>query len=162
MEQKIINVEIQIKDSGKIELELYPDIAPKTVENFVNLVNKGFYNGLIFHRVIAGFMIQGGCPNGNGMGGPGHTIYGEFASNGFNNPISHDRGVISMARAMDPNSAGSQFFIMHAPATYLDGQYAAFGKVTAGIEEVDKIAAVKTDMRDKPLVDVVIESITIK
>ncbi len=162
MEQKIINVEIQIKDSGKIELELYPDIAPKTVENFVSLVNKGFYNGLIFHRVIAGFMIQGGCPNGNGMGGPGHTIYGEFASNGFNNPISHDRGVISMARAMDPNSAGSQFFIMHAPATYLDGQYAAFGKVTAGIEEVDKIAAVKTDMRDKPLVDVVIESITIK
>ena len=161
MEQKIINATIQIKDSGKIELELYPDLAPKTVDNFVSLVKSGFYNGLIFHRVIAGFMIQGGCPNGNGMGGPGHTIYGEFASNGFENPIAHDRGVISMARAMDPNSAGSQFFIMHAPAPYLDGQYAAFGRVTAGIEEVDKIAAVRTNFMDMPEEPQIIETIRV-
>lgn len=152
---------ITMADGGEIKLELYPDVAPITVENFVSLVNEGFYDGLIFHRVIAGFMIQGGCPNGNGMGGPGHTIKGEFASNGVANPLKHERGVISMARAMDPNSAGSQFFIMHADAPYLDGQYAAFGKVTEGIENVDKIASVKTDMRDRPLIDQTIESIVI-
>ena len=147
---------------GIIKAELYPDVAPITVENFVNLVNEGFYDGLIFHRVIAGFMIQGGCPQGTGMGGPGHTIKGEFASNGVDNPIKHERGVISMARAMDPNSAGSQFFIMHADAPYLDGQYAAFGRVTEGIEAVDEIAGVRTDMRDRPLIDQKIESVIIE
>ena len=152
---------IKIKEFGDIELELYPDIAPITVDNFVKLANKGFYNGLTFHRVIKGFMIQGGCPKGNGTGGPGYTIKGEFASNGVNNPLKHTRGVISMARAMNPNSAGSQFFIMHKDAPHLDGQYAAFGEVTKGIEVVDQVASVRTDMRDKPLTPVIIESIKV-
>ena len=152
---------LTIKDYGEIELALYPDKAPITVDNFVKLVNQGFYNGLTFHRVIKGFMIQGGCPKGNGTGGPGYTIKGEFLANGVNNPIKHVRGVISMARAYDPNSAGSQFFIMHKGAPHLDGQYAAFGEVTKGIEVVDKVASVRTDMRDKPLEPVVIESIKI-
>lgn len=153
---------LKIKEYGDIELELYPEIAPITVQNFVDLVNKGFYNGLTFHRIIKGFMIQGGCPKGNGTGGPGYTIKGEFKSNGVDNPIKHERGVISMARAMNPNSAGSQFFIMHKDAPHLDGQYAAFGKVTSGIEVVDKVASVPTDSRDKPYKPVVIESITIQ
>ena len=152
---------MKIKDYGEIELELYPELAPVTVDNFVKLVNKGFYNGLTFHRIIRGFMIQGGCPLGTGTGGPGYQIKGEFLSNGFNNPIKHERGVISMARAMDPNSAGSQFFIMHQNAPHLDGSYAAFGKVIRGIEVVDKVAGVATDYRDKPLKPVIIESIKI-
>lgn len=156
-----MNVLLKIKNFGEIELELYPNFAPITVDNFVKLVNKGFYNGLTFHRVIKGFMIQGGCPIGDGTGGPGHHIKGEFLANGVNNPIKHERGVISMARAMDPNSAGSQFFIMHENAPHLDGSYAAFGKVIKGIEVVDKIADVPTDYRDKPLKPVVIESITV-
>lgn len=153
---------LNIKDFGNIEVELYHDIAPITVDNFVKLVNKGFYNGLTFHRVIKGFMIQGGCPIGNGTGGPGYSIKGEFASNGVKNPLKHEAGVLSMARTMDPNSAGSQFFIMHKNAPHLDGQYAAFGKVTKGMDVVDKIASVATDYRDKPLKPVIIESIVIK
>ena len=153
---------IKIKDYGEMELELYPEVAPITVDNFVQLVNKGFYNGLTFHRVIKGFMIQGGCPRGNGTGGPGYEIKGEFSSNGVNNPLKHTRGVISMARAMDPDSAGSQFFIMHKDAPHLDGQYAAFGKVINGLEVIDKVASVRTDFRDKPLTPVIIESIEIK
>ena len=154
-------VVITMKDGGVIKLELDREAAPITVENFEKLVNEGFYNGLIFHRVISGFMIQGGCPDGNGMGGPGYTIKGEFKANGVDNPISHVRGVISMARAQDPNSAGSQFFIMHKDALYLDGNYAAFGKVIEGMDVVDKIADVKTDFTDKPKVPQVIESIKI-
>ena len=153
---------IKVKNFGVIKLELDEKAAPITVDNFVKLANKGFYNGLIFHRVIKNFMIQGGCPLGQGTGGPGYTIKGEFASNGVNNPIKHVRGVISMARAMHPDSAGSQFFIMHKDAPHLDGQYAAFGHVIEGIEVVDKIAEVQTDYRDKPLVRVEIESITIE
>ena len=156
------NITIKMADGGEIKLELYPDIAPITTENFVKLAGEGFYNGLIFHRVIAGFMIQGGCPEGTGMGGPGYSIKGEFASNGFDNPLKHERGVISMARAMNPNSAGSQFFIMHADAPHLDGQYAAFGRVVSGIDVVDKIASVRTDMRDRPQFDQTIESITVE
>ena len=152
----------KIKDFGEIEAELYEDVAPITVDNFVKLVNKGFYNGLTFHRVIRGFMIQGGCPIGNGTGGPGYTIKGEFAANGVRNPLKHEAGVLSMARAMDPNSAGSQFFIMHEDAPHLDGQYASFGKVTKGMDVVNKIACVATDFRDKPLKPVVIESVVIK
>lgn len=152
---------LKIKDFGEIEIELYKDIAPITVDNFVKLVNKGFYNGLTFHRIIKGFMIQGGCPLGTGTGGPGYQIKGEFASNGFKNPIKHEPGVISMARAMDPNSAGSQFFIMHGSAPYLDGNYAAFGKTIKGLEVVDKVASVVTDYRDKPLKPVIIENIKI-
>ena len=153
---------IEVEKFGTIEVELYRDTAPITVDNFVKLANKGFYNGLTFHRIIRGFMIQGGCPKGNGTGGPGYSIKGEFASNGFNNPIKHERGVISMARAMDPNSAGSQFFIMHQAAPHLDGQYAAFGKVTKGIEVVDAIASVETNYFDAPLQKVVIKSIKVK
>ena len=152
---------IEMENGGSMTLELYPETAPITVENFVKLAKKGFYDGLIFHRVIPGFMIQGGCPNGNGMGGPGYQIKGELAANGVKNPLKQTRGVISMARSMMPNSAGSQFFIMHKDAPHLDGQYAAFGKVTEGIEVVDKIAGVKTDGRDRPLFDQVIETITI-
>ena len=133
-----------------IKAELYPEIAPNTVNNFISLVNSGFYNGLIFHRVIKGFMIQGGDPQGTGMGGPGYSIKGEFARNGVANNLKHGRGVLSMARAMSPNSAGSQFFIMHASAPHLDGQYATFGQVIAGIENVDKIAGVATDYNDRP------------
>ena len=153
---------IEVNKYGTIEVELDPSIAPFTVENFVKLVNKGFYNGLTFHRVIKGFMIQGGCPKGNGTGGPGYTIKGEFSANGVNNPLKHTRGVISMARAMDPNSAGSQFFIMHQDAPHLDGQYAAFGKVIKGIEVVDAIASVKTNYYDMPLEKVIINDIYIK
>ena len=153
---------IEVEKFGTIEVELYKDIAPISVDNFVKLANKGFYNGLTFHRIIKGFMIQGGCPKGNGTGGPGYTIKGEFAANGINNPIKHERGVISMARAMDPNSAGSQFFIMHKDAPHLDGQYAAFGKVSQGIEVVDAIASVNTNYFDAPLEKVVIKSISIK
>ena len=156
-----MKVLINVKDFGSMEVELYPEVAPITVDNFIKLVNKGFYNGLAFHRIIEGFMIQGGCPNGTGNGGPGYTIKGEFISNGVNNPLKHERGVISMARAMHPDSAGSQFFIMHQAAPHLDGAYAAFGKVTKGIEVVDKIAKVQTDFRDKPLKPVVIESIKV-
>ncbi len=138
--------------NGKVfKAELYPEKAPNTVNNFLSLVKKGYYNGLIFHRVIAGFMIQGGDPQGTGMGGPGYHIKGEFSANGFTqNDISHERGVLSMARAQHPNSAGSQFFVMHAEADYLDGQYAAFGKVIEGIEVVDEIAETKTDWNDRP------------
>ena len=143
----------------KIKIELYPDTAPITVENFIKLVRDGFYDGLTFHRVIPGFMIQGGCPNGTGTGGPGWHIKGEFASNGVENPLKHTRGVISMARAMDPDSAGSQFFIMHQDAPHLDGQYAAFGKVVEGMDVVDEIASVQTDFRDKPLKPQVMEKV---
>ena len=153
---------IEVEKYGVIEVELDHNAAPLTVDNFIKLANKGFYNGLTFHRIIKGFMIQGGCPKGNGTGGPGYTIKGEFAANGFSNPIKHERGVISMARAMDPNSAGSQFFIMHQAAPHLDGQYAAFGKVTSGFEVVDAIASVQTNYYDAPLQKVVIKSINIK
>ena len=150
MSNPIVTIQMANMENGTIKIELYPDIAPQSVRNFVNLVQKGFYDGLIFHRVIPGFMIQGGDPQGSGMGGPGYTIKGEFASNGVKNDLSHARGVLSMARAQNPNSAGSQFFIMHADGPFLDGQYAAFGKVVEGIEVVDRIAAVKTDRMDKP------------
>ena len=143
-----------MENGGKIELELYPEHAPKTVANFEQLVNKGFYDGLTFHRVIPGFMIQGGDPLGNGMGGSNEKIVGEFRSNGYDNPIRHVRGVISMARAFDKNSASSQFFIMHADAPHLDGQYAAFGRVISGIEVVDEIASIPTDYNDRPKIAV--------
>ncbi len=157
----VYNAEIKMENGGTIKLELYKDIAPITVENFVNLANEKFYDGLIFHRVIAGFMIQGGDPTGTGMGGPGHQIKGEFALNGIENNISHKRGVISMARSMNFDSAGSQFFICHADSTFLDGEYAAFGKVTEGIDVVDEIASVSTNFNDKPLNEQKIESIRI-
>ena len=153
---------IDVNKFGKMEIELYKDIAPITVDNFVKLVNKGFYNGLTFHRIIKGFMIQGGCPLGNGTGGPGYSIKGEFKSNGVDNPLKHTRGVISMARAMNPDSAGSQFFIMHKDAPHLDGQYAAFGKVVSGIEVVDAIASVPTLFNDRPVEKVVINKISIE
>ncbi len=143
-------VTIEMESGDKITIELYPDIAPITVENFKQLVSEGFYDGIIFHRVISGFMIQGGDPKGIGIGGSDKTIKGEFRANGVNNPLSHKRGVISMARTQVPDSASSQFFICHADATFLDGNYAAFGAVVQGIETVDKIAAVRTDFRDKP------------
>ncbi|MHB1483274.1 MAG: peptidylprolyl isomerase [Saccharofermentanales bacterium] len=142
---------IEMENGKKIKIELYPEHAPVTVENFESLVKKGFYDGLTFHRVIKGFMIQGGCPDGNGTGGPGHNILGEFKMNGVENPIKHTRGVISMARSMSPNSAGSQFFIMHQDSQHLDGQYAAFGKVIEGMDVVDEIANVKTGKADAPL-----------
>ncbi len=155
-------IKMTIKNYGEIELELYEDKAPETVANFKKLVEDKFYDGLTFHRVINGFMIQGGCPDGTGMGGPGHTIKGEFAQNGFaQNDIKHTAGVLSMARSMNPNSAGSQFFIMHKDAPHLDGAYAAFGKVTRGMEVVDRIATVNTNRADKPLDDVVIECVEI-
>lgn len=154
---------ITMENGNIITLELYPDKAPNTVNNFISLSNSGFYNGLIFHRVIKGFMIQGGDPAGVGTGGPGYCIKGEFALNGFkSNDIKHARGVISMARAMNPNSAGSQFFIMHDNASYLDGQYAAFGKVISGIETVDEIASVPTNYNDKPKKDQVIKTISVE
>ncbi len=155
-------VTITMQNGKQIKLELYPEYAPITVKNFTDLANKGFYDGLIFHRVIEGFMIQGGDPEGTGMGGPGYTIKGEFAQNGVANPVKHLRGVISMARAMDPDSAGSQFFIMHQDAPHLDGAYAAFGKVVEGIETVDEIASVRTDWHDRPRVDQVIASIRVE
>lgn len=152
-------ITITMANGKKIKIELYPDTAPITVENFIKLVRDGFYDGLTFHRVIPGFMIQGGCPNGTGTGGPGWHIKGEFASNGVENPLKHTRGMISMARAMDPDSAGSQFFIMHQDAPHLDGQYAAFGKVVEGMDVVDEIASVQTDFRDKPLKPQVMEKV---
>ena len=154
-------VELVIKNFGSIKLELFPSVAPITVENFLNLVGEGFYNGLSFHRVIKGFMIQGGCPLGNGTGGSKNKIKGEFFSNGVVNPLMHTRGVISMARSMMNDSASSQFFIMHKDAPHLDGSYAAFGVVTEGIEVVDKVAGVRTDWYDKPLEKVIIEKVVI-
>lgn len=148
-------------NGGIMQGELYPEYAPESVKNFEDLAKKGFYNGLIFHRIIPGFMIQGGCPLGNGTGGPGHTIKGEFAANGFKNDLKHTRGVLSMARAFDPNSAGSQFFIMVEDAPHLDGQYAAFGKVTQGMDTADYIVSQKRNFSDKPLEDQVIEYIEI-
>ena len=152
---------IEMENGGTMTLELYPETAPITVENFVKLANEGFYNGLIFHRVIAGFMIQGGDPTGTGMGGPGYQIRGEFSSNGVKNPLKHTRGVISMARAYDPNSAGSQFFIMHQDAPHLDGSYAAFGKLVDGFDVLDRIAGVATNWSDKPLKPQRMASVTI-
>ena len=152
---------IEMENGAKIKIELDRTAAPNTVNNFLSLANKGFYNGLIFHRVIPGFMIQGGCPDGTGMGGPGYSIKGEFAANGVKNPIKHKRGVISMARAMNPNSAGSQFFIMHQDAPHLDGQYAAFGHVVEGMETVYAIAATPTNFSDRPLDPQRIKSITL-
>ncbi len=153
---------LKIKGYGTVTLELYPDLAPNTVNNFITLANSGFYDELIFHRVIEDFMIQGGDPNGNGTGGPGYSIAGEFSSNGFTtNTLSHTKGVISMARAMNPDSAGSQFFIMSSDGTYLDGQYAAFGKVISGLDIIEKIQLVDTNNQDKPLKDIVIESIRV-
>ncbi len=153
---------ITMKDGSVMKLELYPDVAPNTVKNFISLANSGFYDGLTFHRIIAGFMIQGGDPLGNGMGGPDYSIKGEFASNGFENNLNHTRGVISMARAMNPDSAGSQFFIMHADAPHLDGSYAAFGMLIEGFTVLDKIAMSKTDRNDAPLEPVVIDTIRVE
>lgn len=152
---------IEMENGGKIVMELFPDVAPQSVRNFVTLAQSGFYDGLIFHRVISGFMIQGGCPDGTGMGGPGYCIKGEFKLNGVDNNVSHKRGVVSMARAQSPNSGGSQFFIMHADGEFLDGQYAAFGQVTEGMDVVDAIAAVKTDRNDRPAEEQKIKSITV-
>ncbi|ONI42065.1 peptidylprolyl isomerase [Candidatus Epulonipiscium fishelsonii] len=152
-------IKITMDDGSVMKAELYPEIAPITVKNFLELVNKGFYNGLNFHRVIKGFMIQGGCPEGTGMGGPGHEIVGEFSANGIENNLKHTKGVLSMARSQNPNSAGSQFFIIHEDAPHLDGNYAAFGKVIEGLDVVDKIANSKTDWSDKPKTPVVIASI---
>ena len=153
-------VTIEMEDGGVMKAELYPDLAPNTVNNFVTLVQSGFYDGLIFHRVIPGFMIQGGDPDGSGMGGPGYSIKGEFTQNRFKNELKHTEGVLSMARAMNPNSAGSQFFIMHKNSPHLDGSYAAFGKVTGGMDVVNKIAEVDVDYNDRPIVPQVIKSIT--
>ena len=154
-------VTITMENGDVMKAELYPEIAPNTVKNFVSLVSKGYYDGLIFHRVIKGFMIQGGCPEGTGMGGPGYSIKGEFSGNGFTNDLKHTKGVLSMARSMMPNSAGSQFFIMHETSPHLDGQYAAFGKVTEGLDVVDKIVSVKTDYSDRPIEEQKIKSITV-
>lgn len=155
-------VTITMKDGGVIKVELYPDKAPNTVNNFISLVNHNFYDGLIFHRVISGFMIQGGDPEGTGMGGPGYSIKGEFSQNRFNNDLKHERGVISMARSMMPDSAGSQFFIMHQDAPHLDGAYAAFGKVIEGMDVVDRIADTATDYSDRPREDQVMETVTVE
>lgn len=152
---------ITMENGDVMKAELYPEIAPNTVNNFISLVNKGFYDGLIFHRVIQGFMIQGGCPNGNGMGGPGYTIKGEFSQNGFANDLKHTEGVLSMARAMHPDSAGSQFFIMHKTSPHLDGAYAAFGKITEGMDVVNRIAEEDTDYSDRPLDEQKIKSMTV-
>ena len=153
---------IEMENGQEIEIELMPDAAPKTAENFTELVKAGFYDGLTFHRIIPGFMIQGGDPLGNGMGGSEKNIVGEFRANGFDNPLKHTRGVISMARAYNPNSASSQFFIMHADAPHLDGQYAAFGKVVSGMETVDEIAAIPTDYSDRPKIAVRMKKVYIK
>ena len=153
---------IEMEDGGIMKGELYEDIAPKSVANFEKLANEGFYDGLIFHRVIPGFMIQGGCPEGTGMGGPGYTIDGEFSANGFKNDLKHERGVLSMASAMDPNSAGSQFFIMTSTSPHLEGQYAAFGRVTSGMEVADRIVNTERDRRDKPVTDQKIKSIRVE
>ena len=154
-------VTIIMENGDVMKAELYPEVAPNTVNNFISLVKKGYYDGLIFHRVIRGFMIQGGCPQGTGMGGPGYSIKGEFSQNGFKNDLKHTEGVLSMARSMMPNSAGSQFFIMHKDAPHLDGAYAAFGKVTEGMNIVDKIANERTDYSDRPLKEQKIKSMTV-
>ena len=153
---------ITMENGGVIKGELYPEIAPQSVYNFIDLANKGFYDGLIFHRVISGFMIQGGDPEGRGIGGPGYSIRGEFAANGFKNDLRHSRGVLSMARTMMPNSAGSQFFIMHEDAPHLDGQYAAFGKIIEGLDVVDAIANTRVDYNDKPRVPQVMKKVTVE
>lgn len=155
-------VTIEMENGQKIKIELYPEIAPETVKNFISLVSKGFYDGVIFHRVIPGFMIQGGDPSGNGTGGPGYSIKGEFTANGFENNLKHDRGVISMARTANPNSAGSQFFLMVANSPHLDGQYASFGKVIEGLDELDRIVNVKRDYRDKPNEDQRMSKVTVE
>ena len=155
-------VTIEMENGDVMKAELYPEIAPNTVNNFVSLCKKGFYDGVIFHRVISGFMIQGGDPEGRGVGGPGYSIRGEFTSNGFRNDLKHSRGVLSMARTMAPNSAGSQFFIMHEDAPHLDGGYAAFGKVTEGIEVVDQIAGVQTDYSDRPRTEQKMKKVTVE
>lgn len=154
-------ITITMSNGDIMKAELYPEVAPTSVNNFISLIQKGFYNGLIFHRVIKGFMIQGGCPDGSGMGGPGYSIKGEFSANGIENNLAHTEGVLSMARSMAPDSAGSQFFIMHKTSPHLDGSYAAFGKVIEGMEIVDKIAETKTDFSDKPLEVQKIDSITV-
>lgn len=154
-------VKFEMNDGSIFEAELYPDIAPNTVNNFISLVKKGFYDGLIFHRVIKGFMIQGGDPQGTGMGGPGYSIKGEFSNNGFTNDLKHTPGVLSMARAMDPDSAGSQFFIMHETSPHLDGSYAAFGKVVNSLDVINTIADVRTDWNDRPMEDQMIKSVTV-
>ena len=155
-------VTIKMENGKTMKAELYPEIAPNTVKNFISLIKKGFYDGVIFHRVIPGFMIQGGCPNGNGMGGPGYSIKGEFTLNGFKNDLKHTEGVLSMARTNDPNSAGSQFFIMVAPAPHLDGNYAAFGKLIEGIDVAKEIVSAKRDFRDKPYEDQVMKEVTVE
>ena len=155
-------VTIEMENGDVIKAELYPEVAPNTVNNFISLINKGFYDGVIFHRVIPGFMIQGGDPQGTGTGGPGYCIRGEFSSNRFLNELKHTRGVLSMARTMDPNSAGSQFFIMHEDAPHLDGEYAAFGKVIEGMEAVDKIAATRTNYNDKPRINQTMKKVTVE
>lgn len=154
-------VTINMENGGVIKAELYPEVAPNTVRNFIDLINRGFYDGIIFHRVIPGFMIQGGCPEGTGVGGPGYSIKGEFSRNGFKNDLKHDRGVLSMARTMVPDSAGSQFFVMHQNSPHLDGQYASFGKVIEGMNVVDDIANTKTDYSDKPYEDQKIAKVTV-
>lgn len=154
-------ITITMENGAVMKGELYPEVAPNTVNNFISLVKKGFYDGLTFHRVIPGFMIQGGCPNGTGMGGPGYQIEGEFLQNGFPNNLAHTPGVLSMARAMHPDSAGSQFFIMHETSPHLDGSYAAFGKITEGLDVIDAIANVPTDFRDKPVDPQVIKSMAV-
>lgn len=155
-------VTFEMENGDIMKAELYPEIAPNTVRNFVSLVNKGFYDGLIFHRVIRGFMIQGGCPDGTGTGGPGYNIKGEFSQNGFENNLAHDPGVLSMARAMHPDSAGSQFFIMHEKSPHLDGAYAAFGKITEGMDVVNKIAETPTSWGDKPMEPQVMKKVTVE
>ena len=155
-------VTIKMKDGGEMKGELYPDIAPITVENFKKLADDGFYDGLIFHRVISGFMIQGGDPDGTGMGGPGYSIKGEFELNGVKNDLLHERGVLSMARAADPDSAGSQFFVMHKTSPHLDGSYAAFGKILEGLDVLDRIAETETDYNDRPLKEQVIETVIVE
>ena len=154
-------ITITMENGDVMKAELYPEIAPNTVNNFISLVSKGYYDGLIFHLVISGFMIQGGCPQGTGMGGPGYCIKGEFSQNGFKNDLKHTEGVLSMARAMHPDSAGSQFFIMHKTSPHLDGAYAAFGKITEGMEVVNRIADERTDYSDRPLNEQKIESMTV-
>lgn len=154
-------VTIKLANGGIIKAELYPEVAPNTVNNFISLIKKGFYDGLTFHRVVPGFVIQGGCPKGNGTGGPGYVIKGEFSNNGFVNSLKHERGVLSMARANMPNSAGSQFFIMVEDSSFLDKEYAAFGKVVEGLEEVDRIVAVDRDFNDKPLLPEIMEEVEV-
>ena len=161
MEAKNPIVTIEMENGGLMKIELYPAVAPNTVNNFISLVRKGFYDGVCFHRVIAGFMIQGGDPQGTGMGGPGYSIRGEFSHNGFPNQLKHTPGVISMARTMMPNSAGSQFFLMHKAAPHLDGEYAAFGKITEGMDVLNEIAAARTDRMDRPLTPQVMKKVTV-